>query len=293
MNILELDNRISQLDERLSRIEANTAAARSVYLGDGKILIRSRACDVLYIVDGSDRLIVPKLIADGIYEGDLTNFFIRNIKPTDNCIDVGANFGYYSILLGRLAHGGRHIAIEANPRTFALLKDNIFANWIEGIVTPIQAAIADRSGTITLNTLERRSGNTGIIPKTASELEYLSDESRSFEARCFTLDDLPTRLERVDYLKIDVEGAEPLVMRGARHMIETQQDLTIVMEWSPGQLPHAGFDPAAFAQELKATDLKPLRLLHDGGVAPISWDEVAVSGYCNLVMTKRPADSFR
>jgi hypothetical protein len=65
------------------------------------------------------------------------------------------------------------------------------------------------------------------------------------------IDDLAGRLQgRVDIIKIDVEGAEPLVLAGARETIRGNRNLAIVMEWSPGQIEAAGFDLRRFTQEI-------------------------------------------
>lgn len=293
MDLSHLESRLAQVEERLSRIESKAESVRATYLGENRVLVRSKIHDLLYIVDGSDRLIVPRLIADGIYEPDVTYFFTRNIRHHDNCIDVGANFGYYSVLLSRFASYGHHVAVEANPQVFELLKDNIFANWVEIRIKAINAAVADRDGTLTLHTLERRTGNTSITRLTDKDLEFLSDSSRSFDVRSYTLDSLPLKQARIDWVKVDVEGAEPLVMRGAERTIAENPDITIVMEWAPYQLAQAGFNPASFAHELEATDLTPLLIGQDGSVSMTSWSDVAARSYCNLALTKRPIESFR
>jgi hypothetical protein len=57
-------------------------------------------------------------------------------------------------------------------------------------------------------------------------------------------------------LKVDVEGAEPLVTRGAARMITANPDINIVVEWSAGQISAAGFDPEAFAKSLESLGLQ-------------------------------------
>jgi hypothetical protein len=91
----------------------------------------------------------------------------------------------------------------------------------------------------------------------------------------------------VDLLKVDVEGAEPLVFRGAKETLARNPQLAILMEWSPGQLMDAGFEPAQFAAELGELGLHPYSLHTNGTTAPLSWDQLAQSDYGNIVLRTR------
>ncbi len=87
-------------------------------------------------------------------------------------------------------------------------------------------------------------------------------------------------------MKVDVEGAEPLVFRGAREAISRNPQLTIVMEWSPGQIQHAGFDVAQFLSELDAAGLNPFDLV-DGREQAISFATLAGLQYRAGVILRR------
>jgi FkbM family methyltransferase len=67
--------------------------------------------------------------------------------------------------------------------------------------------------------------------------------SEPFHVMCLRIDDLLSGFaNEIDFIKIDVEGAEPLAMRGARQTISANPQLNIIIEWSPGQVQAAGVD---------------------------------------------------
>ena len=93
--------------------------------------------------------------------------------------------------------------------------------------------------------------------------------SESFVVKGVRLDDLlPQMNDRIDFVKIDVEGAEPLVFEGARNtLIVANSDLTIITEWSPGQIRAAGSKVPAFLAALKAMGLRSYDIAPHGLVS--------------------------
>jgi FkbM family methyltransferase len=277
---------LTDLSARLSKIEAAQHGAKAVYVGDGRLLTKSDLFDLLYYVEANDRLIVPKFVMNGIFEADVTHFLRRNVAPESVCVDVGANFGYYTCIMARLAHQGRTTGVEADPKVFELARDNVFINWLESRATVENYAVADREGEIELYRRVGRSGNTGILQVSAERLAQLGEPPQQpFTVRCGTLDQaFPGR---VDFLKIDVEGAEPLVFRGASKLVASNPDIRIVMEWSPEQLTHGGCDIGEFVEELAAMKLQPSILDYEGTPVKSSWAELKDKPYCNTVLTRR------
>jgi FkbM family methyltransferase len=92
-------------------------------------------------------------------------------------------------------------------------------------------------GEVTLYRRLGRSGNNSIA-KPAEDFTALLGEppSEAFTAKSLRIDDLLPQMDgRIDFIKLDVEGAEPLVIAGARETIRTNPQLRIAMEWCPGQ----------------------------------------------------------
>ena len=100
-----------------------------------------------------------------------------------------------------------------------------------------------------------------------------------FEIDAASIDDLlPEFDHRIDIIKIDVEGAEPLVFRGAQQAIAANPQVRIIMEWSPGQITHAGFDPGEFVKELDRMGLK-VASVQAGEPKPVTFDQLLAAPY--------------
>jgi FkbM family methyltransferase len=280
--------RLSEICDRLSGIERMQYGAKAVYVGNGTLLTKANFHGLIYLVEADDRLIVPRFVMDGVFEPEVTNYFLSAIKEESICIDIGANFGYYTCLMAKMATRGRVISIEPDQGVFNLLRDNVYINWLEGNVELHNAAVSDAAGTLRLYRRDKRSGNTSIINLSDDSLAAMGERpSIPFEVSALTLDSLMDRLSRPpDLLKIDVEGAEPLVFRGARKLLASSDNICIVMEWSPGQIRAAGFDPVEFLRDLKNMRLRPNILSYSGGPPDeTTWEFVSSLSLANLLLT--------
>jgi hypothetical protein len=111
-----------------------TRAARmpATYMGQGRVLLET-AFGHLMLANGADTAIVPHLIRDGWFDRNLTDVITGLLHPGMSFIDIGANFGTYT-LIGAQAVGdeGRVIAIEPSPAIAALLLENVIMNGFAG-----------------------------------------------------------------------------------------------------------------------------------------------------------------
>jgi len=181
-------------------------------------------------VDTRDIGITPHLVMDGFWETWLTQCMYRIIKPGDICIDVGANYGYYSLLMSSLTgKEGRTIAVEPNPYVFSLLAAT--ASVHSSSIEPVQVALSDVTGYTTLVIPDNFFGDASIVER--------KDKPRLARSRVDvktqTLDELAVQLElpRIDLVKIDVEGAEPGVFNGMNETISKNDGLRVLIEYSP------------------------------------------------------------
>jgi len=133
---------------------------------------------------------------------------VRDIRPDDVVIDIGAHVGAFTLKAARKAVNGLVIAVEPHPANFKLLVRNIRFNRLENVV-PIQAAICDKTGRIRLYSHGDSVSHSVVLP---------GRRGCYVEVRAITLDELVGELglKRVDFVKIDAEGAELHILRGGR-----------------------------------------------------------------------------
>jgi FkbM family methyltransferase len=157
------------------------------------------------------------------------------LSPGGTFVDVGANWGYFTLVAAHaVGPGGRVVALEPDPRVHAELRANVARNGIR-TVTVLPVAASDRAGEAVLAGYAEADRNRGVSSLVAAP----AGEAAAFPVRTAPLDDVLDGLGigPVDLVKIDVEGAEELVLRGmARGMAEGRYR-RILVELHPGQHP--------------------------------------------------------
>jgi FkbM family methyltransferase len=201
----------------------------NAYLGNNIILCRVLSKYKMY-VNTLDCGIAPHLIIDGYWESWLTQCLARIVEPGSVCIDIGANVGYYTLLMSELAgKNGRTIAVEPNPDVCKCLKRT---QSVHGFPFEImEAAVSNRKGYTSLNVPASYPGSASIATVHGLPGYKIS----KVKVRLLTLDEmvLELNLPKVDIIKVDVEGLEPQVFEGMQQTINNNPDLKIVMEYSP------------------------------------------------------------
>jgi len=165
------------------------------------------------------------------YEPDVVRHFVSAIKPGDIVIDVGANIGYFSLVAARcVGEKGRVYAFEPDPTNFSMLARNVNANGFTNVVT-IRKAVCAATGTAQL--LQKKASTHSLFD------HPLAPTKRSVQVGTVALDDFLSTLsheaqQRVTLVKIDAEGAEPLILEGLTSFIRRKSALTIICELIPG-----------------------------------------------------------
>jgi FkbM family methyltransferase len=215
---------------KLSRQELekiSTEHVKNIYLGDHLLLSKILGRYKIY-VDSRDIGIASNLLMDGFWESWITRFMIQNVKPGDVCIDAGANFGYYSLLLAELAgKEGKAIAIEPNAYLSKLLSFTSSVN--EYHFTTVQKALSDETGELTL-TVPLHFWGGGTIRKEKVD-DHVTTELVQVDTLDAVVDNL--NLSKVDFIKMDCEGVEPLIFRGMKEVLKKNPQLKMIMEYSP------------------------------------------------------------
>ncbi len=215
---------------------------------------RVRIFDRAMSVTGSDEDDYFRHIVDG---SDLTDPVLRALRPHVSedawCFDVGANIGLYSLGLAALAPRGRIFAFEPSPGSVDFLRTNLRRNRADNVKV-FATALGDRDGTISFHEVPFFTAGSF----TADEGAWLRSDavgSTLVQVPCTTLDAFVEdhAVERLDVLKIDVEGAELAVLDGATATLAAHRP-TVVMEFNSFAFTlHAGMLPQTALTRIMAT----------------------------------------
>lgn len=198
--------------------------AQYAYLGNNHALCRILGKYLMY-VDTRDVELTPHLAMSGAWEWWIAQAVARHVKPSMNVIDVGANVGFFTLLLADLVgEQGSVLAIEPQADVMALLRRTIAVNGFGGCVSVIECAVAERKG----------SGYMSRIGQAYLGSARLGSECGESQCIVTTLDDLNEGMERrIDFIKIDAEGSEPKIWKGAQRLL-TKHKPVVLMEFCQG-----------------------------------------------------------
>jgi FkbM family methyltransferase len=176
------------------------------------------------------------------------------VSSGDTVLDVGANVGQYSVLLSRqVGPEGRVLAFEPVPRTFRLLESVVSGLQLPN-VHAFRLALADFDGTASIAEVD----NHGVPDRGLAHLACDRAE-RSVVAPVARLDSIaeePLGIDGCSFVKIDVEGAELLVLRGAEQLLATRRP-AILVEVDRGMSARYGTAPEELHTFLAALGYEP------------------------------------
>jgi FkbM family methyltransferase len=180
------------------------------------------------------------------------------VKEGDVVIDIGANIGYFTILLAKLVGPeGRVYAFEPDPRSFRLLRRTIKKNGWSHVIAE-QKAVSNKAGEILLYQTPSWTSNA-LVPG--------RENISTVRVPVITLDD--TICEPVDFIKMDTDGSEPLIIQGAKKLISQSPNLKMLVEYEPENLKRYLNNPLDIIDIAKQHGLKLTAILDsDNGRLP-------------------------
>jgi FkbM family methyltransferase len=167
--------------------------------------------------------------AKGVREPGVLRFVEERIKEGSTVLDVGAHLGEWSLLFSELVGpSGRVIAFEPDPVARASLVKNLRLNGISNVVVEADS-ISDRAGYAVLAAERFGSGLSSIVRQRTSDGGSGTGGYNRIEVPSTTLDEYCQEHDiSPDWIKVDAEGAEPLIVRGMRRLIEEKHPSAII-----------------------------------------------------------------
>lgn len=173
-----------------------------------------------------------------IFEESEVALVKKHIRKDDVVIDIGANIGYYTLLFAKMVgETGKVIAFEPDPTNFELLKKNVSINNYQN-VTLVQKAVAESKKQVKLFLCEENKGMHRIYPSLCC--------NNSIDIETMSLDDfLSSYNDKITFIKMDIEGAEFMALRGMKNTIK-QHRPKLMTEFSPAALFESGIKPQEY-----------------------------------------------
>jgi FkbM family methyltransferase len=251
----QLARDFSDVQAQISEIRERLAGGSKVTGGVVRIPIRLNIGleakgipeGVSLFVHADDDIISECITRFASWELTETEFVLDVVKPGDIALDLGANLGYYTCIFAKLVGPqGRVIAAEPNDRNFTLLMGNVLHNRLEN-VQAIKAIVADAPGFGALT--EYASSNRGA--HMAIPIDHPGFTKKTIHPKV-TLDGIMSAgVDRVDFIKMDTQGSEPLIFKGGRDLIKANaKRLSMVVEFTPAWLDGVVGEPRDFYHEI-------------------------------------------
>jgi len=241
---------------------------QTAYLGDSLVLARILGRHKIFL-RSSDRGFACHVMLDGFWEMWLTQFLARHVKLGMTVIDVGANFGYYTLLLGdAVGETGHVIAVEPNPDAAALLRETVLLNGHGTRTRVVPHALGATAGHGWLYSPDGEPKNATLVDR--KDLPG----GRTINVKTLTLDEIALPCKKVNLVKIDAEGGEIAIAAGMRQLIARDRPM-IALEFNPARYA----DPRGFLTEMLASYGTARELSLDGDLLPL--DKMAVLDQTN------------
>jgi len=237
--------------------------SRAVYLGDQTLLCRVLGKYLLY-ADAQETGITPHLAMDGYWESWITVALAGTLRPGWHCLDVGANHGYYTLIMAdAVGPEGRVVPVEPTPRLAELLRQTLDVNGFPSVPVEQRAASATDGKTLQLVIPARRSLNARLS-------EVAGPTDTVVEVKSVTIDALTRDWPRVDLIKIDVEGAEEDVWQGMQQTIASNPGLVVILELNVDRYE----DPRSFVKAIEFAGFALRYIDIDADVKDVTIDDL-------------------
>ena len=170
----------------------------------------------------------------GFHEKTATDLVKNEIKEGDTVLDIGANIGYYTLLFAKLVGPtGKVFAFEPEPKNFKLLKKNVEENNYKNTQF-FQNAVSDKDEKLKFYISDESSAANQLFqPKKFNEI---------IEVDSIKLDNFFSKDTKIDFVKIDIQGAEGTAIKGMISLLKNNPEIKIMQEWWPEAIKKYGME---------------------------------------------------
>lgn len=192
-------------------------------IGPYSIAVLNRTQNGILLAPTDDLMVGRRLSFNGRYDPELLDFFLKRCEPHFHVLFVGAHVGALAIPVAKRV--SRVTAVEANPATLDLLRMNVLLNDSQNIEVHGFAA-GDRNGEANFLASRLNSGGSGVEMGEWDRWAYIYDKPKKISVHMKRLDNtFPDTC--FDLIVMDIEGAEPLALRGMGNLLKRSRGLLV------------------------------------------------------------------
>jgi FkbM family methyltransferase len=254
-------------------------------LGIANKVYKKRLDDNFYMLLNPTEHIQQQLFWYGYYEKELGDLLKKTIKPGDVFLDLGANIGYFSLLVANNSPSAKVISFEPVRGLFQNMNENISLNNIKNILT-VNAAVGEISEEKEL--FVSASDNLGM----SSFHQPGNYSGKTEKVKVVAIDDWfkTSGLSRIDIIKLDIEGSELAALKGMKEVLQKQKPILIV-EVNPETLSMFNLKPSNIYNYLKQLNFEGFLILENGRLEYLTQPEINQTTNV-LFMHKEKMDAY-
>ena len=281
--LARMRRRLLGAPSRVSPKACDCKANRYFYLAPDLAMVRLNCGHMLY-VDPLDEHVSANIIAHGHWEAHIHRALLALIRPGFRIVEVGANVGYYTtVMAGAVGAGGFVTAFEGNPRLAGLVQRSVLLNGYAPRTRIIPKAALDQPGHIDFVVSRRNSGGGYVTLWEGNPY----DDGETLQVEAVRIDDQD--VGRVDLIRIDAEGSEPFILRGAEAALRANPDIIVCLEWSVVQMGSRTSVPE-FVAWLDQLGFRFWKICADSRLIPVSASDMPSLPNADVVAARRLPD---
>ena len=284
-----IDGSIADLVAKIEVVQRRVEALVNhnlIYLGDAYVALRTPYGYV--ICPQAEYHLIIYLSEGGTHEPGTCRVVESLIEAGDHVIDVGAQVGLLTLAMGRaVGASGTVLAIEASQALAECLRRTLSINGLNENCQIVEMAVSDRVGQATFH-LAERSGHSSLIA--------LSEKSQEVQIQTAPLDEIVESGKKISLIKVDVEGAELLVLQGMKRILEENPEIILVVEFGPSHLYRVGQSVEQWLDAFKKCGFDQILEIDEASAAcrPLrSESELAKIQSLNLVFARSGTEKIK
>ena len=197
----------------------------------------------------------------------------------DTAVDIGASIGVHALTMAKIVGpSGRVVCVEPLAHIASTMERTLRLNGFSGRTQVICSAASDSAGEATLHR---------ALHRPRSSLFPIAEESTSLTVRTIALDDHFAPGERVDMVKVDISGAEPLAYKGMSRILRENPEIELILKWSASDFARSNQSAEPFWDLIRSDGFKPLRIDDEQPGRLMALQEMAtVPDNANILFTR-------